>query len=316
MLSPKRLSHVCRRLQRRGDLTGRWGMGAGWRSGSGRFRVGSIGGSEMSELAWPVDVELGDRCDRIAEQTQRRTEPLRRGKDSNWATVLAVIGERIVWWLSAALRSLTGGGSRRTDTRRGSRRDCAVRAGGTADSRRRDGVTDTGGGWSGGWRPTAGWLDDRDNRLSTTASFVGAGGLSVPGQAEGVLVAVNRQTLQNREGCQPCQQTKWLKRYKTGMFANLANLAKQIREMVRWPRGNKFFLFGRSRPSASASTMRLCGRQTLQNTDVDQCRSNLIRGEKWAKRDKTGMLINLINVDHPILKKRVLSQFHICRGLP
>ncbi len=267
----------------------------------------------MSELAGPVDVELGDRWDRIAERTQRRREPLRRSEDSNWPSVLAMIGERIVCWLSAAVRSLTGIGVHQSGILRGSRRHCAVRDGGTADSRGRDGVTDTGGGWSGGWRRTPGLLDYRDNRLSWTTFFVGAGGLSVQVWAEGVLVAVNRQTLQNREGCQPCQQTMWLKRYKTGMFANLANLAKQIREMVRWPRGNNSVLFGRSRPSASASTMGLCGRQTLQNTDVDQCRSNLIRGKKWAKRYQTGMLINLINVDHPIREKRVLTQFNICR---
>ncbi len=54
--------------------------------------------------------------------------------------------------------------------------------------------------------------------------------------------------------------------------------------------------------------------QTRQNTDVDQCWSNLITEEKWAKRYKTGMLINLINVDHPIFKKRVLAQFNICWG--
>ncbi len=41
---------------------------------------------------------------------------------------------------------------------------------------------------------------------------------------------------------------------------------------------------GPNRASRSAPTMRSRGRQTLQNTDLDQCCSNLITEEKWLKR--------------------------------
>ncbi len=37
-----------------------------------------------------------------------------------------------------------------------------------------------------------------------------------------------RQTLQNREGCQLGQTKNWLKRYKTGMLANLAMFANEF----------------------------------------------------------------------------------------
>ncbi len=245
----------------------------------------------MLGLAWPVCVELGDRCGRIEERTQRQTESLRRREllrqitDPNWATVLAVVGERIVWWLSAMVRSLSRIGVRRSDVRYGSRRGRVVTGAGV--------MTDRGGGWLGSWMRGADSRDRRGPLLDAQACFVGADGASLKALAEGPAVTANRQTLRNRELGQLCQTQKWLKRYKTGMFANLANLAKQICEMVRWSRGSESVLCRPKSASAFASTMRLCGGQTRQNTDVDQCRSSLIRGKKWAKRDKTGMLVNV-----------------------
>ncbi len=55
----------------------------------------------------------------------------------------------------------------------------------------------------------------------------------------GVGAASHGQTLRNRELGQLCQTQKWLKRYKTGMFANLANLANvflQNRPLATGPR--------------------------------------------------------------------------------
>ncbi len=164
----------------------------------------------MLGLAWPVDVELGDRCGRIEERTLRRREPLRGITDPNWATVLAMVGERIVWWLSAAVRSQMSTEVRRSGTRCGLHK---VRI-----------LTDSGGGWSWSRLPQACLLDRRDNLLSAKVFFVDADGISVQALAEGPAVTANRQTLRNRELGQLCQTQKWLKRYKTGMFANLANV--------------------------------------------------------------------------------------------
>ncbi len=187
----------------------------------------------MLELAWPVDVGLGYGHGygrrRIEERTQRRTEPLRRMADPNWATVLAVIGERIIWWLSAVVRTPTGVGGRWSDTRRGSGRGRV----GTGDQVRIEvgGVTEgRGGGWNARWMRGAGSLDRLDHRLAADTCFVGGDGVSVQTAAQGLDATANRQTLRNRELGQLCQTQKWLKRYKTGMFANLANLAKQIRK--------------------------------------------------------------------------------------
>ena len=182
----------------------------------------------MLGLAWPVDVELGDRCGRIEERTQRQTESLRRREllrqitDPNWATVLAVVGERILWWLSAVVRSLSRIGVRRSDARYGSRRGRVVTGDGV--------MTDRGGGWLGSWMREADSRDLRGRLLDAQVCFVGADGASGQGLAQGPAVTANRQTLRNRELGQLSQRAMWLKRYKTGMFANLAMFAKQICE--------------------------------------------------------------------------------------
>ncbi len=296
----------------------------------------------MLKLAWPVDAELGHGRGRVEEQTQRRRER-RRSTAPNWATVLAVVGERIVWWLSASMRSLTGIGCHRSEIRRGSRpgnvatdggggwfgnglsgvgpldrrnssQTAAVFPGGRGcrlcddrggDSRRRfanefdsvqnqllivgrmgnevrslnrgrpnrgstdrmdhcdsascgkshpgrlessqprppakirrgsrrDSIVIDGGGVTdrtrsgrrdGAGMLQAGSLDRRSSSLTTAAFFVGAGGVSLQAAAQGLGATANRQTLRNRELGQLGQTQMWLKRYKTGMFANLANLA-------------------------------------------------------------------------------------------
>ena len=181
----------------------------------------------MLELARPVDARLG--CGRIEKQPQRRTVRNREIKAPHRATVLAVIGQRILWWLSAVARSARGLGGRWSDTRRGSYRDrvrtgdwVSIEGGGGTDER------GGGGGWYRSWMRGVGSLECRDRRLTADAFFVRAKELSVQVPAAGPVVKANRQTLRNRELGQLCQTQKWLKRYKTGMFANLANLAKQI----------------------------------------------------------------------------------------
>ena len=77
--------------------------------------------------------------------------------------------------------------------------------------------------------------DLRDPLWDAQVFFVGADGASLQALAEGPAVTANCQTLRNRELGQLCQTQKWLKRYKTGMFANLANLAN---------------VFSRNRPAA------------------------------------------------------------------
>ncbi len=96
--------------------------------------------------------------------------------------------------------------------RRGSRRDRVA--------------TDSGGGeWFGNGLSGLGPLDCRNCSRTAAAFFVGADGVSVQAAAQGLGVGANRQTLRNRELGQLGQTQMWLKRYKTGMFANLANLA-------------------------------------------------------------------------------------------
>ncbi len=188
----------------------------------------------MSEVAWPADVELGQRRGRMAEQTLRRKEPLRGIRSPDWAAVLAVVGERIWWWLSAVVRSLSRTGVRPADARCGSRRGRVVTGDGV--------VIDRGGGWFRSWMRGADSRDRRGSLVTTQAFFVGADGASWLSLAEGSAVTANRQTLRNRELGQLCQRGMWLKRYKTGMFANLAMLAKQICKTFRRPRGNESVL--------------------------------------------------------------------------
>ncbi len=75
----------------------------------------------MLEIDLPVDVEQGHGRGRIEEQPRWRKEPLQRFTSPNWATVLAAVGEWIVWWLSLAVRLMAGTRCRRPEVRRGSR---------------------------------------------------------------------------------------------------------------------------------------------------------------------------------------------------
>ena len=172
----------------------------------------------MSGFALPGEMKAERGRGRIEEQprwrkqTLLRDEPLQRFISPNWATVLAVIGTGIVRWLSAAVRLMTGIRCHGSEIRRGSRRDSVA--------------TDSGGGgWFGCWLSGVGLLDWRNSARTTEAFFVGADGVSVQAAAQGLGVEANRQTLRNRELGQLGQTQMWLKRYKTGMFANLANLA-------------------------------------------------------------------------------------------
>ncbi len=175
----------------------------------------------MLELLLPVYVGLG--CGRSGAVTRRRRERATRIKDLTWVNVLAAIGERIVWWWSAVVRSMMGAGGRRSDIRSGPRRPRVVTDGDGG------GADESGGGaWVGDWLRRASPRDGRANFLAAEGFLVGAGGVSVQGSAHGLLVTANAQTLRNRDVGQLGQTQKWLKRYKTGMFANLANLANQI----------------------------------------------------------------------------------------
>ncbi len=96
-------------------------------------------------------------------------------------------------------------------------------------SRKDNVATDTGGGgWFGSGLLGVGPLDRRNSSRTAATFFVGADGVSVQALAQGPAVSANRQTLRNRELGQLGQTQMWLKRYKTGMFANLANLANVI----------------------------------------------------------------------------------------
>ncbi len=191
----------------------------------------------MLKRAWPVNVECGR--ERIAQRTQQRAEErakrVKRDKGLNWATVLSLVGERIVWWLSAVVSSPRGTGFRPHDILRGSSRGFVAKYGGV---RSRGGQLDRGGQWFRGGQWSRSWLRGesspgrRNDLFFAGAFFVGVDEVSEQAAAEGPAVVANRQTLRNREGCQLGQWAMWLKRYKTGMFANLANLAKQICEML------------------------------------------------------------------------------------
>ncbi len=180
----------------------------------------------MLELNLPVNAKPEVGRGRIDWPTQRRTARPRGIQGRNWANALAVIGERIVWWLSAVVRSVIARWGCEHDNLFNSRGG-PVGTGGIGVTR---GVGWPGGRWAGGWLQRAGSPGCRRSRLTAAAFFVGADEVPVPGQSEGVFGTANRQTLRNRELGQLGQREMWLKRYKTGMFANLANLAKQIRK--------------------------------------------------------------------------------------
>ncbi len=222
----------------------------------------------MLELARPVDARLG--CGRIEKQPQRRTVRNREIKAPHRTTVLAVIGQRILWWLSAVARSAVarGPGGRWSDTWRGSYRGRV----GTGDWVRIEGggVTDGrgGGGWCRSWMRGAGSLECRNHLLAADAFFVRAKELSVQAPAAGPVVKANRQTLRNRELGQLCQTQKWLKRYKTGMFANLANLANLAKQICK-KSGSRQTIERRAEIRVTDERALPCGGRDRRNSEFD-----------------------------------------------
>ncbi len=159
-----------------------------------------------------VDVEMG--FSRVVGQPSRRIDLATGIKIAGLVAVPTVVCLRIVQWMCVAMGVPTGVG--------------AWRSGIVHDSRQPRVVTNGNGGWA--WARLLGAppLGRPSRGLAGKAFFVGAVDAADLAEAEGPIATANRQTLRNRELGQLGQTQNRSKRYKTGMFANLANLAKQF----------------------------------------------------------------------------------------
>ncbi len=174
---------------------------------------------------WERRRNVGQPSDRIDRPTGIRNPEL--------VAVLAVVGRQLVRWMFAAEGLPIAIG--------------AWRFGIVHDSGQSRAVTSRGGGWSWGRPLGVSPLGRSSERLAANAFFADAEEAAEQAAAAGPVTTANRQTLRNRELGQLGQLENRSKRYKTGMFANLANLAKQfaIETAESWdPRGRRNVMAG------------------------------------------------------------------------